>query len=137
MSDVDWWQEKCREQEDEIDRLRRELAEANAKLTERLVAYCVCTGQKSPTDGCDCVSCTTARLEEKLAEARGQAQYERLAKEQNIELALAARRELAEAQSALWEARAIIALLLTYEGCEAIDEAVRVRADAFLAGEKP
>jgi hypothetical protein len=47
------------------------------------------------------------------------------------------RRELAEAQSALWEARAIITLLLTHEGREAIDEAVRARADAFLAGEKP
>lgn len=45
------------------------LAEAEQRLVERLVAYCVCKQSKSPVDGCNCVCCTTTRFETQLAEA--------------------------------------------------------------------
>jgi hypothetical protein len=51
----------------EYQAMQRTLSEVNARLAERLVAYCVCTEQKSPVKGCDCVCCTTTRLEARLA----------------------------------------------------------------------
>ena len=49
--------------EKEIERLRQRLA-------ERLIDYCVCNNCNSPTDGCNCVACTTKRLEAEIERFR-------------------------------------------------------------------
>lgn len=45
-----------------------EIARLKAELSARLVHYCVCQGSQSPVGGCDCVSCTTKRLENRIAD---------------------------------------------------------------------
>ena len=51
-----------------IDAKDAEIARLKAELSARLVHYCVCQGSQSPVEGCDCVSCTTKRLENRIAD---------------------------------------------------------------------
>ncbi len=52
-----------------IDAKDAEIARLKAELSARLVHYCVCQGSQSPVEGCDCVSCTTKRLENRIADS--------------------------------------------------------------------
>lgn len=52
-----------------IAALKAERDAALSKLSRRIVHYCLCKGdgRESPVEGCDCVSCTTLRLEAEVA----------------------------------------------------------------------
>lgn len=70
--EIDGWSvAEIRSLLDHIAALEAERNEALRIQTARLVHYCVCQGSESPVDGCDCVSCTTRRLEAELARIKG------------------------------------------------------------------